>query len=49
MQQALQQNMECDGIERPAGIELDSVLLVKSGERYNLTFQQFINHNKCDL
>jgi hypothetical protein len=41
--------MECDGIERAAGITLGSFLTVKSGERYNLTFQQFINHNKCDL
>jgi hypothetical protein len=34
--------MECDGIERAAGITLGSLLPVKSGERYNLTFQQFI-------
>jgi hypothetical protein len=48
MQQAIPHNMECDGIERAAGITLGSLLPVKSGERYNLTFQQFINHNKCE-
>jgi hypothetical protein len=48
MQQAFPQNMEYDGIERAAGIALGSLLPVKSGERYNLTFQQLINHNKCE-
>jgi hypothetical protein len=38
MQQPLPQNMECDGIERAAGIALGSLLPVKSGEPYNLTF-----------
>jgi hypothetical protein len=48
MQQALLQNMECGGIERAAGIALGSLLRVKSSERYKLTFQQFINHNKYE-
>jgi hypothetical protein len=45
MQQAFPQNMEFDGIEGAAGITLDSLLPVKSGER---SFQQFINHNTCE-
>jgi hypothetical protein len=40
--------MECDGIERAAGITLGSLLTVKSGERYNLTFHEITNHNKCE-
>jgi hypothetical protein len=34
--------MENDEIERAAGVALGSLLPAKSGERYNLTFQQFI-------
>jgi integrase len=38
----LPQNMENDEIERAAGVALGSLLPAKSGDRYNLSFQQFM-------